>query len=248
MTVALLLIEDDEDSSELLSLLLGSHGFVVTTAPSFDDAESLLELHAFDVILSDFFVGGSDAAASWRQLESVRQLAGPSRFGILTAYPIRETDAVARGFDFLLQKPCGANDLMGKLSDALHLPQVSARQETVVREYFAALERGTYDTLVSLCSPSVIYHLPRAPTPMPERVVGRTQFRQFAQATFDLFREPRFEVAAIRSLPSGALVRYSSSWLDEADARRELPGAVLFSFSDNEISEIGVRCDLSVIA
>lgn len=248
MTVALLLIEDDEDSRELLSLLLGLHGFSVTPAASFDAARSMLELHAFDVILSDFFVGGNDAATSWRQLESVRQLAGPSRFGILTAYPIHETEAVNRGFDFLLHKPCGATDLMGKLSDALELPHVSARQETVVREYFAALERGAYDALVSLCSLSLIYHLPRAPTPMPERVIGRTQFRQFAQATFDLFREPRFEVASIRSLPSGALVRYAGSWLDEAGTRRDLPGAVLFSFLDNEISEIGVRCDLSVIA
>ena len=71
----LLLIEDDEDSLDLLTMLLESCGFSTVGTKRTDDARHRLEQTAFDVVLADFMVDSRDPAASWNAIDELVRIA-----------------------------------------------------------------------------------------------------------------------------------------------------------------------------
>lgn len=105
--VRLLLVEDHEDSAELLAEILQSHGYAVSVARSAGAALSLAEAEVFDVVVSD--VGLPDASG----YELMTKLRGRMK-GIAITGSAGE-DAVERGreagFSAHLTKPVSVRRL-----------------------------------------------------------------------------------------------------------------------------------------
>ncbi len=243
MPPQLLVIEDDHDSLELLSMLLESAGFGIEGAQRSTIATDKLRRGAYDLVLADFLVDTIDPVASWSAIDGLVELARPCPVGLLTAWPITPEQRSDHGLAFVIAKPCSSETLLAQLSSALETHPLSPAHEQAIRAYFEHLERAAYDELVAACTPDVVYHLPSTDPRFAKTIRGREAFRAFAAATFETFREPRFEIHEIRPLPRGALVRYTGSWCDASGSRTSLAGAVLFVFDGLQITEIGVRVD-----
>ncbi len=240
----LLLIEDDEDSRDLLTMLLESCGFSTVGAARTADAQQRLERTAFDVVLADFMVDSRDPAVSWNAIDELVRIARPSPVGLLTGWPIKPEQADAHELAFVLPKPCTSEILLARLASVLNAAPLEVPQEQAIRDYFMNLAAGDYEGLVAGCTEDVIYHLPSADPRFGHTVRGRDALRELCRHTFERFREPKFEILEVRPLPRGVIVRYVGSWL-EADGRKTMPGAVLFVLRHTQIAEIGVRVDLT---
>lgn len=241
-----LLIDRDGDTRDLLKSLFAHHGFEAVAAASYDEAHRCAEVGAFELVITGFIVDTVDPRACWSQLDRIQELVR-CRIGILSGFPIHAAEATEHRVTFALVKPCAALELLADVSAALRLPPLSSARTEVVSTYFEALQGGAYQELAELCTDDIVYHLPRAQSPMAERVVGKAELVALAEQTFRTFRDPIFQIEDVRPLPDGALVRYLSTWRDPDDNARSLAGAVLFEFAHDKIREVGVRCDLSQI-
>ena len=125
-------------------------------------------------------------------------------------------------------------------------PSLSAPQRRVLEQYFVALEQSEWAGLGALCTDDVEYHLPGDDPMLSRTVSGRGAFVAFAEETFRVFREPRFELQELISLPTGALARYQASW-DAGGQRASAPGAVVFELRGEAIARIGIRVDVQAI-
>ena len=114
----LLLVEDDPDSSEVVSAILEDSGIVVTRAGDAEVALELLRHQPIDVILSDIGLPGQDGYAFMRTVRSV-----PTWVTIpaaaLTAYAHVEDRhrALAAGFQAHLPKPFDERELFAVIGD-----------------------------------------------------------------------------------------------------------------------------------
>jgi CheY-like chemotaxis protein len=236
----ILLIEDESDSLEMLTLLLQSAGFEVVGVPSKAAAIHALHQRAFDLVLADLMIGAANVERAWKAVDELVALARPALVGLITGWPASDEDAAAHRVAFVLQKPCGRETLFGQLAAALKLPPLTSTQMSMVQAYFDALEHREYQKLREICTDDVIYQLPGTDARFAQEIRGRDAFVQFTDQTFKDFQSPHFEVSAIRPLPSGAMVEYVGHW-NEADQERAIPGAVMFELRDDRISRIAVR-------
>jgi len=113
--VSVLIVDDDIDAREMLTLVLQDRGAEVTTAPSAAAALAILRKHVPDVLVSDIGMPGEDGHAFIRK---VRRL-GAHRGGdvpavALTAYatPADAANAMAAGFNRHITKPIVADDVV----------------------------------------------------------------------------------------------------------------------------------------
>jgi len=124
----LLLVEDDFDSSEVVSAILGDSGIVVTSAINAEVALEVLGREPIDVILSDVGLPGQDGYGFIRAVRSTPTLAAIPA-AALTAYAHAEDRrrALDAGFQMHLRKPFDQNELfrvigdLAKLSPKRHL-------------------------------------------------------------------------------------------------------------------------------
>ena len=118
----LLLVEDDFDSSEVVSAILEDSGIVVTTAATAELALEVLGRQTIDVILSDVGLPGQDGYAFIRAVRSVPSLVGIPA-AALTAYAHVEDRrrALDAGFQAHLRKPFDQNELFSVISDLAKL-------------------------------------------------------------------------------------------------------------------------------
>ena len=118
----LLLVEDDLDSSEVVSAILEDSGVVVTNASTAEIALEVLGRQPIDVILSDVGLPGQDGYAFIRTVRS-----RPSLLGIpaaaLTAYAHAEDRrrALDAGFQMHLRKPFDQDELFTVIGDLAKL-------------------------------------------------------------------------------------------------------------------------------
>lgn len=118
----LLLVEDDVDSSEVVSSLLGDAGVSVTTAMNAEQALRLLGKQTFDVIVSDVGLPGQDG---YSFIRSVRRMAGLGQVpaAALTAYAHGDDRrrALEAGFQMHLAKPFDQFELFAAVGDLAKL-------------------------------------------------------------------------------------------------------------------------------
>jgi signal transduction histidine kinase/ActR/RegA family two-component response regulator len=117
--LAILVVEDDDDSREALAHLLESVGASVTAVSSTHDAVIAVERTRPDVLVSDLSMPGEDGYALVRQLR--RQLASsePRLVAIAVtglAAPEHRARALAAGFDAHLAKPVDPETLIAFLA------------------------------------------------------------------------------------------------------------------------------------
>lgn len=234
-----LVVEEDENIRWALRILLEHAEYSVETAPSRDEALTLIAEHTFQLILTDSFAErGSDAL---RSLQPLCELARPTPVAVVTAWNIKPEDIDGSGFAFVQAMPFDVETLLAQVAAAICLPLTpeQERQATVVRRYFEALSSRDWDGLIALCAPDVTYTLP-APTPFAGVQVGRNAFRAYTIETFAQFRDARFQDVEVYASPSGLASRYRGVWSLADGTQAVMSGAVYFEFDGEFISQIGV--------
>jgi len=118
----LLLVEDDIDSSEVVSAILEDSGIQVTSAANVEVALEVLHRQTIDVILSDVGLPGQDGYAFIRAVRSISSLSGIPA-AALTAYAHAEDRrrALDAGFQLHLRKPFDQRELFSAISDLAKL-------------------------------------------------------------------------------------------------------------------------------
>ena len=121
--VQVLVIDDDPEACELLAVILGYCGALVTTARSADQALSIVNRVVPDVIVCDIVMGHHDG---YWFLTSLRQVPGVASVPVVavTAYDDLHTAerTLSRGFDGHLRKPIDPWEL-ARLVGALSRPR-----------------------------------------------------------------------------------------------------------------------------
>ncbi len=244
-----LVIEDEPDMLELLGDLLEDVGYTMIPAASAPEARTELRRAGFDAVVMDLLLGGNDIAAAWAFVDEVRGLAGPAPIGLMSGLSVRPEIVAEHGLAFALLKPFSTELLLDRLAaECSSLGPPSETELEAIGAYFRALEGGAWDQLGRLVTDDVVYHLP-GDHPTHSRVVeGRDAFLAFSEQVFASYLEPRFEVAAVRQLPGGALARFRSRWRNLDDTGGEAEGAVFFELRGDHIARIGVRIDLAALA
>lgn len=117
-----LLVDDDQDNLQLLSLTLAECGADVQTARSVAEAFEVLRWYEPDVLVSDLAMPGEDG---FSLIEKIRMLETVSGHAIpavaLTAYARIEdrTRALSAGFNMFVPKPVESSELINALSNLI---------------------------------------------------------------------------------------------------------------------------------
>jgi DNA-binding response OmpR family regulator len=99
-----LLIDDHEDTSEMLKLLLGEEDYVVTTAATVQEALSLAESEEFDLYVLDKRLPDGSGLELCTKLNKITPQV-PCVFYTGDAYEIHRVEAFAAGADAYVAKP-----------------------------------------------------------------------------------------------------------------------------------------------
>jgi DNA-binding NtrC family response regulator len=104
MTFRILVVDNDPEMLSLLRLHLENEGRIVTAVSSGADAIKALEHTAFDVVLTDLVMDGTDG---WVVLQEAQQRQPHARVVLMTAFASLETaiDAIRQGAYDYLTKP-----------------------------------------------------------------------------------------------------------------------------------------------
>jgi signal transduction histidine kinase/ActR/RegA family two-component response regulator len=117
--ISVLVVDDDDESRQVMAAHLDSHGAAVLMAASAAEALSLLQRERIDVLLADVGMPDEDGYALIRQL---RALASPAIASIpaaaVTAFAGREDErqALEAGFNLHLAKPVEARSIVAAVA------------------------------------------------------------------------------------------------------------------------------------
>jgi len=115
----ILLVEDEANARQVLSLNLESMGHMVIACGGVDDAAAALLSSSFDIVLTDLRMDGRDGGLEVVRLST--EYCPQAKVLLLTAYASSETavDAMRKGaFDYLT-KPVSSEELSGAIERAL---------------------------------------------------------------------------------------------------------------------------------
>jgi CheY-like chemotaxis protein len=120
--VHVLVVEDTDDSRELLRMVLEYCGALVTTAESAERAKQLLDTLRPHVLVTDISMP-DDGIALIREVRTVAQEKGIHIPAIaVTAHTGRRRELLAEGFVELLEKPLDPVTLCGVVRQHAQLP------------------------------------------------------------------------------------------------------------------------------
>lgn len=127
----ILIIDDDSDLSLIISDMLESYGFGVTSAENSDEAFRLLERSKFDLILLDINLPGTTGFEICRELRRVSTVPV-----IFASARTSETDRIT-GFDIggddYLPKPYSMKELLSRVNALLRRTYGFSSEEKIVR-------------------------------------------------------------------------------------------------------------------
>jgi signal transduction histidine kinase len=114
--LTILVVDDEPDVCETVSLILEQHGARVRTATSAAEALALIGAGAPDVLVADLSMPGVDGFALMQQ---VRAVAGHIPAAALTAYRAADyrSRAAECGYQLFLEKPVPVDELTAKLAE-----------------------------------------------------------------------------------------------------------------------------------
>ena len=238
-----LVVEDDADLRDLLTLLLLEEGYLVTPASSMAQAMALLEQHTFHFILSDLFreTTSSDSLAG---LEPLRERAWPIPVAIMTAWNIAEKAIRQRGFTCLIRKPFDIDHLSATIAGLLNTPlsPKQVHQARIIERYYAALNRRDSAAAASLCAEDFTY-FPTALRINPSQapVQGRETYRAFLEEVFRFYHHLQAEIGGIAAHPRGLAIHQVMRWQDVDGAPNYRVSGMVFAFAGDQIAQLGQK-------
>ena len=122
--VRILLVEDDDDIRDLLSMALQAQGAALVAVPSAPDAVAALEAETPDVVLADINMPGQDGHAFLRMVRQLPLTRGGKVPAIaITALDSREARLKSRdaGFHYHLTKPVDPRKLVELVAGLVRL-------------------------------------------------------------------------------------------------------------------------------
>lgn len=237
-----LVVEDDLELRDLLTLLLREEGYLVTSASSLEQAMALLETRTFHFILSGVFrQAPGDPLAS---VEPLRERAWPIPVGIMTAWVISEEVVKQRGFACLIRKPFDIDDVSATIATCLNTPLSSKQmnQARIVERFYAALNSHDSAAAASLCAEDFTF-FPSALSinPSQTQVQGRETYRAYLEEIFRFYRHLRAEIGSIAAHPRGLAVHHVMRWDDAEGAPRYRVNGMVFAFAGEQIAQLGQK-------
>lgn len=119
MKQKILIIDDDVDILEPLSILLQDEGYIIKTTPKGDTVYTLMKKFKPDLILLDLLLSGSDGRKICRALkENDKTSAIP--IIMMSAHPGAKPDATASGANAFIAKPFESVSLLQLIKKILH--------------------------------------------------------------------------------------------------------------------------------
>lgn len=235
-----LVVEDDADLHDLLTLLLQEEGYLVTSASALMQAIALLETNTFHFILSDVFLyAPGDPLAN---LEPLRERAWPIPVAIMTAWNVSEEAAKQHGFACLVRKPFDIDQLSATIATCLDTPLTSKQvnQARTVERYYGALNSHDSAAAASLCTEDFTYF----PTtlsinPSQTEVRGKETYRAYLEDIFRFYRNLQTEVGSIAAHPRGLAVHHVMHRQDTEGIPRHRVGGMVFAFTGDQIAQLG---------
>jgi CheY-like chemotaxis protein len=125
-TLRLLLVEDEAELLDVFSRRLARAGFVVTPAPTAEEAIEKLNELAFDAVVSDIQLPGK---SGFDVFEHARTLKNPLRFFFVTGHGEGTPEmnrALAAGADGVFSKPFFMPELLKKLAELVDAASCSS--------------------------------------------------------------------------------------------------------------------------
>jgi len=109
----LLVVDDEESICFSMSEYFSLHGYQVDCAQTREEAESLLGVKGYSLVIEDIRLGGINDTEGLDVIEYIRQHHPKTRIIVLTAFGSSEMEAEARqrGADVFLRKPKPLSDL-----------------------------------------------------------------------------------------------------------------------------------------
>jgi DNA-binding response OmpR family regulator len=117
----ILLVEDDQDTADLLIYLFTTDGFKAVRAADGRFAFEYLSRHPVDVVLTDIMMPRMDGL---QLVEAIRDTLGLKGLPILVHSALSENIARAAGkrFDAFVPKPCRGSDLLAHVRRVMETP------------------------------------------------------------------------------------------------------------------------------
>jgi len=143
----ILLVEDEANARQILTLGLNLQGHQVSGCGSAEEAQNLMQSQEFDVVLTDLRMDGRDAGLE--VIRMGRELQPDARILLLTAYASADTAVAAMkegAFDYLT-KPVSAEELAAAVERAL---ADSAAAETVAAEQKDESSSSKHEMLIGV--------------------------------------------------------------------------------------------------
>jgi CheY-like chemotaxis protein/ketosteroid isomerase-like protein len=234
----LLLIEDDQDTANLLTMLLSEEGFPVTPVTNWEEARSYIAAHTYALIVSDLYGGVENPDIA--TMQQIIQSAAPTPIGIMTARPLQRfkplTDVI-----FVLQKPVDVEVFLTEIAAAIHQETVAEKDPATASllRFFSSLNAQDWDGLMNLCTDDVVYIPSRLFGNNPP-IQGKAAYRQYAEKRIRDFPQVMVDEVHVYPMPLGRTVRYTSRFQGEAGDSQTVSAAAMFHFRDNLISQIGI--------
>jgi CheY-like chemotaxis protein len=121
--VKVLLVEDNDDIRESMTLLLQANGASVTAASAAPQALDLLEWFQPDIIMSDIGLPGENGISMMRKLRARSPERGGSIPAIaVTAYSEALHESLAAGYQASFKKPADPETLIAAIRKVLKRP------------------------------------------------------------------------------------------------------------------------------
>ena len=118
--VQVLVVDDEADSLELMSDILGRHGATVKTASSVAAAMTLVRAHPIDVVVTDIAMPGADGYALADEVRGLRRNEPLPLIAVTAfAHPEQRQRILSAGFKSHLAKPFEAPDLIKVVANAI---------------------------------------------------------------------------------------------------------------------------------
>jgi two-component system, OmpR family, response regulator CpxR len=130
MNTRVLLVDDEEQYTELLAQRLETRSLTVNTASNGDDALAFLDNHEVDVVILDVMMPGKSGIETLREMKSMRPL---TEVIMLTGDTTAKTaiDGMKLGAYDYLMKPTDLAELLEKIANAYKRKQ---EQEDRIRQ------------------------------------------------------------------------------------------------------------------
>lgn len=110
----ILVVDDEEPFRFAVNDYFSARGYEIDCAEEMEEAEAMLSMNDYDVVIVDLRLGGIFTAEGFEIIKNVRHQRPRIRTILFTAYgsPDVETEALSRGADSFLQKPQPLSELV----------------------------------------------------------------------------------------------------------------------------------------